>query len=142
MKKIAVIYWSGTGNTEAMAAAVAEGAKTDNTEVRVISVSEAKQDDITNSDAVALGCPSMGNEVLEESEMEPFVTSIEGLVTGKPVALFGSYGWGSGEWMQEWVVRMNGCGAKVLGEGLIINETPDAEGLETCKALGKELSEA
>jgi len=142
MKKITVIYWSGTGNTEAMANAVAEGAKNENTEVKLLNVAEASIDDVKNADAVAMGCPSMGAEVLEESEMEPFVTSIEGVVSGKPMALFGSYGWGNGEWMQDWVARMNGCGANVLGEGLIIRETPDAQGLAECKALGSDLSKA
>lgn len=139
MRNIAVIYWSGTGNTESMASSVAEGAKSEGAQVQLLNVSMAKVDDVIAVDAVALGCPSMGDEVLEESEMEPFVKSIEAVVAGKPVALFGSYGWGNGEWMQEWVVRMNGCGAKVLGDGLIIQETPDADGLEACKALGKAL---
>jgi flavodoxin I len=142
MKKISVIYWSGTGNTEAMAKAVAEGAKNEETEVALLHVSEAKEANITAADAIALGCPSMGAEMLEESEMEPFVASIEPLVSGKPLALFGSYGWGNGEWMQDWVGRMGQCGAKVLGEGLIIRDTPDDQGLADCKALGNILSQA
>ncbi|CQR72353.1 Flavodoxin [Sporomusa ovata DSM 2662] len=140
MKKIVVIYWSGTGNTEAMAKAVAEGAQNENTEVSLLSVSESSIEDVINADAVALGCPSMGAEVLEELEMEPFVLSIEGVISGKPLALFGSYGWGNGEWMQDWVQRMQGSGAKVLGEGLIIMETPDHQGLDKCKVLGSNLS--
>ncbi|GBG58153.1 flavodoxin [Sporomusaceae bacterium FL31] len=140
MKKIAVIYWSGTGNTEAMAKAVAEGAKTDNTDVTLLSVSEATTDIVQNADAIAFGCPSMGAEVLEESEMEPFITSVEGLVSGKPVVLFGSYGWGNGEWMEDWASRMTSGGAKLLSDGLIIMNAPDASGLEDCKALGRKLS--
>ena len=140
MKKITVIYWSSTGNTEEMAEAVAKGAKKEDTEVSVLSVDKASIQDIINADAVALGCPSMGAEVLEEAEMDPFVLSIEGAISGKPVALFGSYGWGNGEWMQDWVTRMQGCGAKVLGEGLIIMGAPDTEGLEECTTLGSELS--
>ncbi|MEG6585168.1 flavodoxin [Dendrosporobacter sp. 1207_IL3150] len=139
MKKVAVIYWSGTGNTEAMAKAVAEGAKSDNTEVSLLSVSEATLDIVKNSDAIALGCPSMGAEVLEESEMEPFVASIEGILTGKPLVLFGSYGWGNGEWMQDWVDRMTNCGANLLSEGLIIQDMPGEQGLADCKALGMKL---
>ena len=140
MKRIAIIYWSGTGNTEAMAKAVAEGAQQENIEVSVLNVAEASMEDIINADAVALGCSSMGAEVLEETEMEPFVLSIEGVISGKPVALFGSYGWGNGEWMQDWVARIQGCGGKVLGEGLIAMGMPDAQGIADCKALGSELS--
>lgn len=139
MKKIVVIYWSGTGNTEAMAKAVCEGATSDDTEVKCLSVDEASTDDIEAADAVALGCPSMGDEVLEEEEFEPFVESIEGIISGKTTALFGSYGWGDGEWMRNWQERMQGCGASLVDEGLILNEEPDDDGLEQCKALGAKL---
>lgn len=140
MKKVAVIYWSGTGNTEEMAKAVAEGAKNDQTEVSLLSVSEATADTVKNADAIALGCPSMGAEVLEESEMEPFVASIESLVSGKPLALFGSYGWGNGEWMQDWSARMSEHGASLVAEGLIVMNNPDDSALEECKALGRKIS--
>lgn len=139
MKKIVVIYWSGTGNTEVMAKAVAEGAMNEQVEVSLLRVDEATVDVVKQADAIAIGCPSMGAEVLEESEMEPFVTSIEDSVTGKPMVLFGSYGWGNGEWMEDWVTRMQDCGAKVLGEGLIISNGPDANGIIECKALGNAL---
>jgi flavodoxin short chain len=142
MKKINVIYWSGTGNTEAMAEAVAEGARLEGAEVSLIRVSEATKDSVLGADALAMGCPSMGAEVLEESEMEPFIASIETLVAGKPLALFGSYGWGSGDWMQDWVTRMKGCGAKVIGDGLIFQDHPDAQGLAACRALGSNLVKA
>jgi len=142
MKKIVVVYWSGTGNTKEMAEALADGAKHDNTVVSLLSVAEASVDDIKNADAVAIGCPSMGAEVLEEEEMEPFVASIEEMVTGKPMALFGSYGWGNGEWMQDFVARMKECNAKVLGEGLISMNKPDAQGIKECQSLGNELSKA
>jgi len=140
MKKIAVVYWSGTGNTKAMAEAVAEGARQENVEVSLLSIAEASIEDIIHADAIALGCPSMGAEVLEEEEMGPFVLSLDKVISGKPVALFGSYGWGNGEWMQDWVTRMQGYGANVLGEGLIIMEMPDAQGLEQCNTLGSALS--
>nr|WP_092070729.1 flavodoxin [Dendrosporobacter quercicolus]NSL48356.1 flavodoxin [Dendrosporobacter quercicolus DSM 1736]SDM14261.1 flavodoxin, short chain [Dendrosporobacter quercicolus] len=140
MKKVAVIYWSGTGNTEEMAKAVAEGAKNDQTEVSLLSVSEATADTVKNADAIALGCPSMGAEVLEESEMEPFVASIESLVSGKSLALFGSYGWGNGEWMQDWSARMSEHGASLVAEGLIVMNNPDDSALEECKALGRKLN--
>lgn len=140
MKKVMVIYWSGTGNTEEMAKAVAEGAQKPNTEVCLLSVDEATTAMVEQADAIALGCPSMGAEVLEESSMEPFVSAIEGLVTGKQMVLFGSYGWGNGEWMEDWVTRMNGCGAKVLRDGLILLNAPDENGLVECKALGNMIS--
>lgn len=139
MKKIAVIYWSGTGNTEAMAKAVGEGAASAGTLVELLPVDKASVESVTGADAIALGCPSMGSEVLEESEMEPFVAALEPVVTGKPVALFGSYGWGDGEWMKDWEERMVASGAKLVSEGLIIRETPDSQGLDNCRALGKQL---
>ena len=139
MKKVIVIYWSGTGNTEEMAKAVAKGAQNSTTEVQLVSVDEATTSMIKQADAIALGCPSMGAEVLEESTMEPFVSEIEGLVAGKSMVLFGSYGWGNGEWMEDWVARMNQCGAKVLGDGLIILNTPDENGLAECEKLGSQL---
>jgi len=142
MKKVVVVYWSGTGNTKVMAEAIAEGANNEDTVVSLLSVAEASIDDIKNADVVALGCPSMGAEVLEEEEMEPFVAAIEGVVTGKPMALFGSYGWGNGEWMQDFVDRMTTCGAKVLGTGLISLNQPDDQAIEECNSLGNELSKA
>jgi flavodoxin I len=97
MKKISVIYWSGTGNTQEMAVAVAEGAKAEGAEVNIVSVDKAAKEDVLNADAVALGCPAMGCEVLEEAEMEPFVVMIEKeRLEGKPIALFGSFDWGDG----------------------------------------------
>lgn len=139
MKKVAVIYWSGTGNTELMANAVAEGAKLEGAEVSLLTAAEADQQIVEEADYLALGCPSMGNEVLEESEMEPFVASIEGLVKDKPLVLFGSYGWGNGEWMDDWTERMKGFGARLLADSLIINGAPDTEGLSACREIGKKL---
>ncbi|MBR3025296.1 MAG: flavodoxin domain-containing protein, partial [Oscillospiraceae bacterium] len=94
--KTAVIYWSGTGNTEAMAKAIAEGAGAD-----IFTVSEFGGS-VSDYDVIAFGCPAMGAEVLEEEEFEPFFTSVEGSLSGKKVILFGSYGWGDGEWMRNW----------------------------------------
>lgn len=134
--KTAVIYWSGTGNTEAMAKAVAEGAGAE-----LFSVSEFSGS-VEAYDAIAFGCSAMGDEVLEESEFEPFFTSIEASLKRKKIALFGSYGWGDGEWMRNWVERVNADGADLVGgEGLIANEMPSDEDLEKCRALGKALAE-
>ena len=132
--KTAVIYWSGTGNTEEMAKAVAQGAGAE-----LFSVSEFKGS-VADYDRLAFGCPSMGAEVLEESEFEPFFTEIEGQLSGKTIALFGSYGWGDGEWMRNWVERAENDGAVVCGgEGLIVNETPTPDNLAECRALGENL---
>ncbi|GAA0180393.1 flavodoxin [Clostridium sediminicola] len=140
MKNIAVIYWSGTGNTESMANAVLEGAQNDGIKVLLKTVNCATIEDVKNADAVALGCPSMGVEILEEAEMEPFVESIAQVISGKKLALFGSYGWGNGEWMEDWQERMEQYGANLVDDGLIINETPDKDGLEMCRELGKKIS--
>ena len=132
--KAAVIYWSGTGNTEAMANKVAEGAGAD-----LFAVADFGGN-VADYDCLAFGCPAMGAEVLEEDEFEPFFASIEGDLKGKKVALFGSYGWGDGEWMRDWAERVTNDGADLVqGEGLIVNETPDDEALEKCKALGEAL---
>lgn len=138
MSKIAVIYWSGTGNTEAMAEVVAEGAKSVNPETELFSVSDISASDAAGFDTLILGCPAMGAEVLEEGEFEPFFSELEPKLAGKNVALFGSYGWGDGEWMRNWADRVQAAGAKpVEPEGLIANEAPDDEALEACRALGK-----
>lgn len=135
MAKTAVIYWSGTGNTEALAKAVAEGAGAE-----LFSVSDFSGD-VSTYDALAFGCPAMGAEELEESEFEPFFASAEDKLNGKKVALFGSYGWGDGEWMRLWEERTKNAGANLVGgEGLIVNETPDDDGLAKAKALGAELA--
>lgn len=141
MKKIVVIYWSGTGNTEQMAGAVADGAKNnEGVSVELLAVSNASKNHVLEADAVALGCPSMGDEVLEETEMEPFVKTIQAAeVAGKPLALFGSYGWGDGQWMADWVERMKGLGAVLVADGLIVQELPSEDGLNLCKELGRKL---
>ena len=130
--KVAVIYWSGTGNTEQMAQAIAEGAGAD---LFAVSDFSGKLD---VDDRVAFGCSAMGDEVLEESEFEPFFAEVEGELSGKTIALFGSYGWGDGQWMRDWVDRAKADGAVVFGdEGLIVNETPSEEDLENCKQFGE-----
>ena len=142
MSKIAVIYWSGTGNTQAMAEAVAEGAKNAGAQADLFSVSDTSADAAAAYDKLALGCPAMGAEVLEESEFEPFVTELEGRLSGKKVVLFGSYGWGDGQWMRDWADRLAASGAAASGEPLIVNEAPDDDGLAQCRALGAALAGA
>ena len=138
---IPVVYWSGTGNTRAMAEAVAEGIVSAGAEADVKEVGNADPAALATENAFALGCPSMGAEQLEESEMEPFVEALEPLVSGKTILLFGSYGWGDGEWMRDWTERMRNAGAVLIrDEGITANDAPDDEALEECRAAGKELA--
>jgi flavodoxin short chain len=139
VSKVNIIYWSGTGNTESMAKLIAEGAKEKGAEVKLLNVSDAKDEDIKEADVVVLGSPSMGSEVIEESEMEPFVESISPIISGKKVALFGSYGWGDGEWMRNWVSQMDDSGANLVNDGLIVQEAPEGSYVEDCKNFGREL---
>ncbi len=141
MDKVIVAYWSQTGNTAAMAAAVGEGITEAGKEAVVTDISSVSMDDLKEASAFALRMPAMGAEVLEEGEMEPFVTEVEALAAGKKIGLFGSYGWGDGQWMRDWEDRMKAAGATVVGgEGVICQETPDDDALANCKALGKELA--
>lgn len=143
MSEAAIIYWSGTGNTEAMASAISDGAKSVNPNVGYFSVSEISASKAAEYDILILGCPAMGAEVLEESEFEPFFTELEGKISGKNIALFGSYGWGDGEWMRDWEKRVLDAGAKLIaGEGLIINEAPDSEGVAKCIDFGKKAADS
>ena len=141
MDKIYVVYWSQTGNTQAMAEAIGNGIKAAGKEAEVVDVSSVSLDDLKKETVFALGCPAMGAEVLEETEMDPFVSEVEGFAAGKTIALFGSYGWGDGQWMRDWVDRMNAAGAKVVnGEGLICQETQDDGAIAECESLGKQLA--
>ena len=133
--KVSIVYWSGTGNTEAMANAVKEGAEGAGAEVELLPVAAASAD-VLNSDAVLFGCPAMGSEELEDSEFEPFFSSVESALSGKKVGLFGSYDWGDGEWMRIWQERVEAAGGVMIQEGLICNNTPDDDALEACRALG------
>lgn len=133
----AIIYWSGTGNTQAMAEAIAEGLGQEGVKTALFSVDLADAGMIDQYDAFAFGCPSMGVEELEDTEFEPFFASVEGKLSGKKVALFGSYGWGDGEWMRNWVERVQGTGASLFGEGLIMQEAPDKD---ACVRYGKEFA--
>ena len=136
MDKVAVIYWSGTGNTEIMAQEIARGMQDNGNEVEISSV-ENFSGDIGLYSKIAFGCPSMGDEVLEEYDFEPFFQKVESKLTGKKVALFGSYGWGDGQWMRDWQDRTSSAGANLFDKGLIINGTPDNSGKEQCYEFGK-----
>lgn len=140
MKKVAVVYWSGTGNTQAMAEAIAEGAEAKGAEVSLLTPDAFSPDQVAQYDTIAFGCPSMGDEVLEESEFDPMFTECEPELSGKDIAIFGSYGWGDGQWMREWEDRCQAAGARLIDDGLMINEMPDDQGLEACRQLGQALA--
>ncbi|MDD6234454.1 MAG: flavodoxin [Lachnospiraceae bacterium] len=141
MSNIQVVFWSQSGNTEAMANAVADGIRKAGKEADVVFVSDASIDELKSAKVFALGCPAMGAEVLEEGEMEPFVSDLEMSVSGKTIGLFGSYGWGDGQWMRDWVDRMTSAGATVVdGEGVICMGAPDADATAQCEALGAKLA--
>ncbi len=139
MSKIAVVYWSGTGNTEIMANAVSEGIKENGGEAEVITAAKFSPSMIDSYDAVAFGCPSMGSEELEESEFLPMFSSCEPKLKNKKIALFGSYGWGDGEWMRNWEENCISDGAVMACDFVICNETPDNDAIEACKSLGAAL---
>ena len=136
---ISIIYWSGTGNTESMAKYIREGAESVGANVSIKDVSKATVTDVTGCDIAVLGCPSMGDEVLEDPEFEPFIESILDKVSGKKLALFGSYGWGDGLWMRNWAEQMQRAGAELVCEPLTVNEAPAGAGVEKCTDFGKKL---
>ncbi len=142
MSKIAIVYWSGTGNTETMAKQIAQGVQDAGAEAVLFSAADFTPDMVSNFHRLAFGCPSMGDEVLEESEFEPMFSAVEPQLAGKAIALFGSFGWGDGQWMRDWQGRCSAAGITILGgEGLIQNDAPDQAGLEKCHALGKALAQ-
>ena len=139
MSKVAVVYWSGTGNTEAMANKVAEGAKAAGAEVEVISADDFDGNNIEGFDGIAFGCPAMGDEELEDTVFQPVFEACESKLSGKKVALFGSYGWGHGEWMRSWEEKCQNDGVVLAAESVICNEDPDDEAQAACIELGKAL---
>ena len=137
MKKTAVVYWSGTGNTAAMAELVLEGMREAGADASLIECTMVT--DLAAYDAIAFGCPAMGSEQLEDSEFEPMFDGVKKSLGGKAVALFGSYGWGDGEWMRSWEDDCRACGIKLAVESVLVNNAPEGEGADACKALGAAL---
>ena len=135
MSKVAVVYWSGTGHTQAMAEAVAKAAGAD-----LITAAEFGPDQVAAYDAIAFGCPAMGAEELEETEFAPMFDAVKSALAGKPVGLFGSYGWGDGEWMRSWEKDCDDSGLRLVCESVTCCEAPDDAALDACRALGKELA--
>lgn len=142
MEELYVVYWSQTGNTKEMAEAVGEGITAAGKAAKVVEVGSVSAEELKDAAVFALGCPAMGAEVLEEEEMEPFVAEVEKFASGKKIALFGSYGWGDGEWMRDWEARMQNAGAELVGgAGVMCNEAPDADAVAACKALGAQMAQ-
>lgn len=140
MKKIAVVYWSGTGNTEAMANIIADQAQASGADVTVRTPNEFTADNVAEFDAIAFGCPAMGDEELEETEFAPMFEDCKPKLNGKPIALFGSYSWADGEWMQTWEADCVSAGAVLLTDPVICFEAPDADGEEALKRLAEALA--
>lgn len=138
--KVAVVFWSGTGNTEAMANAVAEGAKGVGAEVDVMGPADFDAAKVAGYDAVAFGCPAMGAEELEDSEFQPMYDAVKGALAGKAVGLFGSYGWGGGEWMHIWEDDAKAAGIALAADSVVCEEAPDDDAQAACKALGEALA--
>ncbi|WP_297713541.1 flavodoxin [Clostridium sp.] len=136
-----IVYYSASGNTEKMANLIAEGIVNGGKSVEVINVSDANANIFDNEEIVILGCPAMGDEVLEENEFEPFVEEISSKISGKKVALFGSYGWGDGQWMRDWQERMESLGCTLIDDGLIIQYEPEDNSSE-CIELGMTIAKA
>ena len=141
MKKTAVVYWSGTGNTQAMAEAVAEGMKSAGAEVALLTPDQVKGAELALYDAIAFGCPAMGSEVLEEMEFQPMFDACKRSLGGKSAALFGSYGWGDGEWMRSLEKDCGDAGINLVCESVICCDAPDEQILESCRAVGKKLAQ-
>lgn len=140
MSKTAVVYWSGTGNTAAMADAVVEGVKSAGGQPELFTAESFNSDMVENYDFIAFGCPSMGCEQLEDTEFEPMFDSCKNKLKGKKIALFGSYGWGDGEWMQTWENDCKSFGADLVCDSVICNDAPDEEAVAKCEDLGKALA--
>jgi len=138
--KVAVVYWSGTGNTEAMAKAVAKGAASKGATVSEYAAADFSKDLAREFDSIAFGCPAMGAEVLEESEFQPMFDEVRPALAGKCIALFGSYGWGDGEWMRTWQSDCEAAGLNLIADGVIANEAPDDAALANCEELGRKLA--
>ncbi|MBR1457513.1 MAG: flavodoxin [Oscillospiraceae bacterium] len=140
MSKIAVVFWSGTGNTEEMAKAVVSGAQAAGASVTKYAAADFSDSLVDGFDAIAFGCPAMGSESLEDSEFEPMFDSVKGKLSGKTIALFGSYGWGDGEWMRNWEDDCKAAGAVLACDSVICNDAPDDDAVAACKALGAALA--
>ena len=142
MSKAAVIFWSQTGNTEQMANAIADGIREGGMEVDVLNVADTTPADAVKYAKIALGCPAMGNEELEEYEFEPFFAELLPQLKGKVVGIFGSYAWNQGDWIENWKQRFTDEGIELAAEPVKAYSYPDDDALAACKALGETVAKA
>ena len=140
MKNIAIVYYSGTGNTELLADAVREGVVSVGSSAKKISAGLFGADMLDSYDAVAFGCPASGAENLEEDIFEPMFETLLPHLAGKRIALFGSYGWGDGQWMRSWEQRVKEAGATLVAKSIITMDSPDADALVQAREMGKALT--
>jgi flavodoxin short chain len=119
-----------------MADAVAAGAQKAGAEVSKLTSAEFGPADVAGFDGIAFGCPAMGAEVLEEDEFQPMWDDVKRKLSGKKVGLFGSYGWGGGEWMNSWADDARMSGISLAADPVIANEAPDDDAVAACEALG------
>jgi len=140
--RVGIIYWSGIGNTERMASLIASGAESSGADVTVKNVADALPGELDRYDAVALGSPATNSECVEESEMAVFSRDAVSLLAGKPTGLFGSHGWGDGEWMRKWTDEMRRAGVSLIDDGLAVRESPEGESADRCVEFGGKLAQA
>lgn len=136
MKHVAIVYWSGTGNTQALAELLEKAFVANENTVEVFEATDFHQTMMDAYDIILFGCPAMGEEELEETEFEPMFSECESNLSGKKIGLFGSYGWGDGEWMRTWEERCQHAGAELIAESIICADAPDGEAEEACKKIG------
>ncbi|WP_432718558.1 flavodoxin [Pectinatus frisingensis] len=142
MGKIAIVYWSASGNTKQMADAIADGINRTGEVVEIFSAADFPIERVVEFEKIAFGCPAMGVEELEQDEFEPVFTELEMHLTGKIIALFGSYDWGDGEWMRTWQHRINDDKAVLFeGKGIIVHGTPNKDDKQLCRAFGQRLAQ-
>ncbi len=137
MSKVAVVYFSSTGNTEIMANKISDGAKEAGNETNVFSCSEFDVSTVNDYNAIILGCPACGSEELDDSEFLPMFEGIKSDLAGKKVGLFGSYGWGGGEYMNTFKQECESSGIAIIGEPILAENTPDSDAEEQCINFGK-----
>ena len=138
--QVGIIYWSGIGNTERMASLIAQGAESSGADVTIKNVADASPEELGQYDAIALGSPATNSECVEESEMAVFLKDAVPYLADKPTGLFGSYGWGGGEWMRKWADEMRRAGVLLIDDGLAVRESPEGVSADKCVEFGNKLT--
>ena len=141
-KKIAIVVWSKTGNTRLMSKALKEGAEERGAQVEVFKSYNFDIEKAKSYECIALGCPAMGAETLEETEFLPMYETIKPYLKNKKIFIFGSYSWGDGKWMRDWKADMINNGISLFTEPIIAKEKPTNDILYKLKEIGKELADS